>query len=236
MANPRKPKNSVAHFSEAKDRSKLPDIQLTRTNPTLQYPFLQDESTISCIRSTKVMFVMRGFPGSGKTTLAEILAYLYPGAVICSADHFFLRNGSFHWNPKRWKDAHLACQKRAEEACQSGKVIIVDNSNIKVWEMQFYLNLANDFSYITVLVEPKTSWRKELDQLAARTVHDVTSEFIRRKMEEYQVAIPLYFGWFLNERDSNELLEIARIQLQQCIRCKEFKKWVRNLTPGIACK
>ena len=60
-----------------------------------QYSFLDDPETVDYLRTSRVVFVLRGLPGSGKTHLAGRIARTYPGAVICSADHFFMKDGRF---------------------------------------------------------------------------------------------------------------------------------------------
>lgn len=49
------------------------------------YPFLFDENTILYIRQSRVMFVMRGPPGCGKSTVVHRLRNLYPDIIVCSA-------------------------------------------------------------------------------------------------------------------------------------------------------
>ena len=67
----------------------------------------------------KTVYIMRGVPGSGKSTIARKLAHgatadevmnLTPfhGTVV-SADDFFLRNGEYRYNPKEIGIAHSYC-------------------------------------------------------------------------------------------------------------------------------
>ncbi len=39
--------------------------------PSLSYPFLTDDATVQFIKKSKVIFVMRGLPGSGKSTIVR---------------------------------------------------------------------------------------------------------------------------------------------------------------------
>jgi ABC-type proline/glycine betaine transport system ATPase subunit len=66
------------------------------------------------------MFLMRGLPGSGKSTLVKILKQIYSKSVaVCSADNFFLdEQGVYNFNRDRISEAHRVCQQKAEEACR----------------------------------------------------------------------------------------------------------------------
>ena len=83
------------------------------------------------------MFLMRGLPGSGKSsqvvftftlslrwlgksTLVKILKQIYSKSVtVCSADNFFLDDqGVYNFNRDRISEAHRVCQQKTEEACR----------------------------------------------------------------------------------------------------------------------
>jgi signal recognition particle GTPase len=60
----------------------------------------------------RMLVVMRGLPGSGKTTLAETIVE-YAGemgadCMICSANDFFMQNGVFQFNADDLGRAHDA--------------------------------------------------------------------------------------------------------------------------------
>ena len=61
---------------------------------------------------------------------------------------------------EKLSEAHDECQRKSKEACEAGThVIVIDNTNVRQWEMSYYTNLASKHSYVTVLVTPKTPWR-----------------------------------------------------------------------------
>jgi signal recognition particle GTPase len=85
----------------------------------------------------RMFVVMRGLPGSGKTTLAEtIVEYAGEMAVycmICSANDFFMQNGVFQFNADDIGRAHDAgfnrCLAGLSQARDQGPdIIIVDNT------------------------------------------------------------------------------------------------------------
>ncbi|XP_024204286.2 NEDD4-binding protein 2-like 1 isoform X17 [Pan troglodytes] len=63
----------------------------------------------------KHLYLLRGLPGSGKTTLARQLQHDFPRALIFSTDDFFFReDGAYEFNPDFLEEAHEWNQKREE--------------------------------------------------------------------------------------------------------------------------
>ncbi|XP_043747992.1 NEDD4-binding protein 2-like 1 isoform X3 [Cervus elaphus] len=61
----------------------------------------------------KHLYLLRGLPGSGKTTLARQLQHDFPRALIFSTDDFFFReDGAYEFNPDFLEEAHEWNQKR----------------------------------------------------------------------------------------------------------------------------
>ncbi|XP_023403015.1 NEDD4-binding protein 2-like 1 isoform X5 [Loxodonta africana] len=68
----------------------------------------------------KHLYLLRGLPGSGKTTLARQLQHDFPRAVIFSTDDFFSRDdGTYEFNPDFLEEAHKWNQKREETFMES---------------------------------------------------------------------------------------------------------------------
>ena len=63
----------------------------------VNFPFLTDDETVKHVGGSKVMFIMRGLPGSGKSTIVKLIAEKYKtNVVVCSADdHFLQEDGSY---------------------------------------------------------------------------------------------------------------------------------------------
>lgn len=83
---------------------------------------------------------MRGYPGSGKSTKAKELAERFD-AVICSADDYFMKDGNYKFNVSKLKDAHQQCQDKALNAINSGKNVIVDNTNLTIYNVVPYIDM-----------------------------------------------------------------------------------------------
>ena len=100
----------------------------------------------------KVLYIVRGVPGSGKTTLAKQLT-----ANVFEADHYFYDNdGNYNFIPSEIKEAHKECQQFVGFAMESNiQKIAVSNTFTQEWEMEPYFELAKKHSYkvFTIVVE-----------------------------------------------------------------------------------
>ena len=77
------------------------------------------------------LILIRGLPGSGKTTRANEERRHYPEMVHLEADMFFEADGSYKFNPLYLKTAHDWCYSNAVFNLLAGKDVIVSNSYLK---------------------------------------------------------------------------------------------------------
>ena len=92
---------------------------------------------------TAQLYLIRGIPGSGKTTLAK--KFLESGVVeyIVAADDFMVdEKGEYSFDPKELKECHRECLHSAYQALSAGINTAVHNTFTRVWEMQTYLDLG----------------------------------------------------------------------------------------------
>ena len=186
---------------------------------SLEFPFLVDGDTIDQVRKARVMFIMRGLSGSGKSTLVSILTTKYKKAVVCSADHFFLNEetNTYEFDASMLSEAHGQCKDKATVACESNaNVVIIDNTNVKKWEMKHYTNLAQRYGYTVVIVVPRTEWAFDPAVLATKNKHNVTEEKLRGKCKDFQEYLPLFWGWFVNDEGSYGCLSMGERYLRTC--------------------
>ena len=100
----------------------------------------------------KVLYIVRGIPGSGKSTFAKTL-----GGQHYEADMFFIdEEGNYKFDVTKIKDAHQWCQSfvKSDMILEYPK-IVVSNTSTQEWEMEPYFNLAKEFGYtvFSVVVE-----------------------------------------------------------------------------------
>lgn len=81
------------------------------------------------------------------------------------------------------KDAHEACQQKAREAAESGcNVVVIDNTNVRMWETSVYRDLAKKHNYTPLILEPQTPWAMDPKELAQKNSHGVSEDILIQKV------------------------------------------------------
>lgn len=93
---------------------------------------------------TVELIIVRGLPGSGKSTIAKGIAEK-TGAIHVEADDFFVKGGVYRFEPDSLPDAHAYCLSRCESLVSNGHSVVVANTFTQRWEMQPYLELASHY-------------------------------------------------------------------------------------------
>lgn len=85
------------------------------------------------------LLILRGAPGSGKTTIAQ---RCFAKWVHASADdHFINKKGVYVFDPTKLQDAHDECYDKTVDAIKKGQNVIVDNTNRRIDEFRRYLRI-----------------------------------------------------------------------------------------------
>jgi predicted kinase len=134
--------------------------------------------------SERKAFVYCGIPGSGKSTR---IAAAHPGAVVCSADHYFTDGaGHYHFDAAQLSAAHNRSLRCFIDHCQNSvPVVVCDNTNTTIAEVAPYAAVAMAYGYelqvVVLLCEPEIA--------AARNVHGVglkACQAMARRLEDCQ--------------------------------------------------
>ncbi|CAH1778267.1 unnamed protein product, partial [Owenia fusiformis] len=132
----------------------------------------------------KVMVLMRGCPGSGKSTLAQ--AIVCKGVVLSTDDFFIQQDGRYEFNPSLIGEAHTWNQERAQKALDKGRSpVVIDNTNTQAWEMTTYIQMASKRKYDIEILEPDTSWKFNVKELARRNTHGVPKDRLKDMVDRY---------------------------------------------------
>ncbi len=123
------------------------------------------------------LILIRGLPGSGKTTLAKQLA-LELDAKHFEADMYFeTADGKYLFDPQQLRAAHEWCFQQTRKWLAKGKPVIVSNTFVRHWEMERYLNYCKKKG---IDVEIKVC---DGDY---QSVHDVPLETIEKMRSQWQ--------------------------------------------------
>ena len=83
------------------------------------------------------LYLVRGLPGSAKTTIAQSFKCLH-----LEMDMMFMKNAEYAFDPEMIQDVVKQCQSMCKNALEFGMDVVVSNTFTRIWEMQYYLDLA----------------------------------------------------------------------------------------------
>ena len=101
----------------------------------------------------KILYLVRGVAGSGKSTFAK---HIWNEYSICEADQYFVDKTTkeYKFDYTKIKDAHAWCQEQVEIRMKDNQVnsqyypeIVVSNTFTQEWEMEHYFKLAEKYGY-----------------------------------------------------------------------------------------
>lgn len=170
----------------------LPQPQRNVARRTEKWPTSFDSIVDLVNQGYRVMVLMRGAPGSGKSFLSRAIVDKTLGNGdyrnhIFSADDYFIVNGVYKYQADRIDEAHRFNQSNVRAKARDGwSPIVVDNTNMRLWEMQAYVQIAADNGYYLEVLEPITHWRYNARSLSARNTHGVPEQKIKNMLANYE--------------------------------------------------
>ena len=131
----------------------------------------------------KTLILIRGLPGSGKTSFAKIISEGGKYPVFEIDDYFTDEQGYYSF---RFEENHLAykqCLEKVEAAMHSDCTkIIVANTFTMEWEIEPYLRLGSKHSYKTHVMVME-------NRHGNSNVHSIPEEQIQRMREKFKTFL-----------------------------------------------
>jgi predicted kinase len=143
---------------------------------------------------TKKVIVLRGLPGSGKTTYVRAN---FPTAFVVSADDYFVgADGVYRFNPAGIGEAHGSCFRRFIAALQgSTELVVVDNTATSIAEIAPYFLGAQAYGYdaeiITLRCDPTIA--------ASRNVHGVPASAVMKMAAALEAGTVGLMPWWKHQ-------------------------------------
>jgi predicted kinase len=130
----------------------------------------------------KTLILLRGLPGSGKSTFAKTLV----NKDYChkEADMFFVDSeGNYKFQLSKIRDAHRWCQEEVDFLMKyEHSPLVVSNTFTQEWEMEEYYKLAEKHGYtvFSIIVENRHGGVNE---------HGVPAEKLEQMKNRFEVKL-----------------------------------------------
>jgi len=109
----------------------------------------------------KILYIIRGLPGSGKNTLGTALTN-GSGHVYSADDYFMDFDGSYNFDPSKLSAAHEGCKDGVRNALEKGySPVAVANTFSQKWEADPYFVMAGENGYSVVVLECQSEFGSE---------------------------------------------------------------------------
>lgn len=159
----------------SEESARLPAISSTQDQVPMPLPQPTGTATHQTTSSNPSLLLVRGLPGSGKTSMAKSLQ----GFVHLEADQFFERDGEFEFDRSKLAEAHAWCLQQTKEELDAGRSVVVSNTFTRNVEMLPYFQLG----YPTIVMEATGQWK------SVHGVPDDVVELMRQKWEKLSIEV-----------------------------------------------
>lgn len=124
---------------------------------------------------TSKVVIVRGLPGSGKSTTAKYLVKI--GYKHFEADMYFIQNGVYQFNPALLYQAHQWCQQFTREAIKQNYAVVVSNTFTTRKEVQPYIDMALELAVPYTIFVCKAQFKN---------IHNVPEQTLEKMKKRWQ--------------------------------------------------
>lgn len=118
------------------------------------------------------LYLIRGLPGSGKSTCAKSLDCLH-----VETDMYHVVDGRYAFDVTRAKIAHDWCQSTVRAALAEGLDVAVADPFLSAWSLHPYRQLAHEFGATVVILRTTSEYGN---------THSVSDDELQRMREQFE--------------------------------------------------
>ena len=130
------------------------------------------------------LILIRGLPGSGKSTFAKSLAGSQLYTKHFEADMYFMQDGEYKFDASKLGRAHMWCEAQTRLALESDYDVIVSNTFTTKKELKTYFGIAKEFGIVPQVIHCQNSFgtihnvpEETMAKMRARWDNDITELF-----------------------------------------------------------
>jgi cytidylate kinase len=129
----------------------------------------------------QTLFIIRGLPGSGKTTYAAALSKRL-GIPYNEADMYFTdKDGNYNFDGTKIGDAHDWCGDQVYASVVEGQSVIVSNTFTTWKEMEMYVQMAAQFGFRAKMIQMNGKWNS-VHNVPEKSIAKMQARFVDNKL------------------------------------------------------
>ncbi len=132
------------------------------------------------------LVLVRGLPGSGKSTIAKNLTGWYHHL---ETDMFWMKDGEYNFDVNRLHEAHMWCQNETRRLMTVGFSPVVSNTFTTKKELKPYFEIAKEFGIVPTVILCQNDWgnihnvpEETLERMKARFAYDISDMYSELKL------------------------------------------------------
>lgn len=131
---------------------------------------------------SNTLYLIRGLPGSGKSSFANKLWVSDMVEAVFEADKYFYNDGIYTFDPAKLHRAHQWCLEHTRWHLERGYNIAVSNTFTTEKELQPYLKMAEELNCkcFVMIVE---------NRHGNKSIHDVPQETIEKMKNRFSIKL-----------------------------------------------